>query len=499
MFRSAYPCSLGLLLFLLFVTKAKAQQFIGLGNPVTSIQLLPYNPAYVNSAATGIEVNIISGSVLVGNNMYGASRGLLGKLAREEDVDAVEGVDYFKKNNKQIKRLWTNVDVVGPSVSFMVKKKYQVGVFTRFRTIVRAGGVTSSTFDTLVSVNLDGARHSLTYNNTGVAAHAFSEYGVSIGKKIKEEDHYQLYGGVSLKYLSGMMAIAVKTPTATYERQSDSIIYAKGTVNLFFTHDDPQAIASNLGAGSGWGIDIGARYVYYDKTEAELGWGEKRKYKWSVAASITDLGGITYRGADGSGSYNVNIQNKGASAFEFEESEQKVSFFLNDDSVRTVIAKEKDYDKALISLPTAFRLSGDYNVTDKFNVSFNSLINLTSNKSDLYRPAYVGYANITPRYDLSSWLRVGMPVTFTRLRSVDVGTVIYAGPLFVGSTTAITSGIINKSVSNVDAYAGLALKLYPRVREPKQAKSKTRYYRSSKGLFKRRGASDVACPPNSKW
>lgn len=507
MLRLAYQCSLAVLLVVLAITNSQAQQFVGLGNPISSIQLLPQNPAYVTSAATGVEVNVVSGSVLLGNNAVSASRDLIRQTIKGEDLNPQKGVDYFIKdkliqNKANSVDLWANVDVLGPSAMFTVKKKYQVGVFTRFRTIVNMGGGASSTFDTLVNVDLSKVSYRLSFNDIGVITHAFSEVGVSVGTMLSKGDYYELYGGMSIKHLTGFAAVGVSVPTASYERRRDSIIFAddkafdaEGTANLFFTHDDPQDMAGGPGAGSGWGVDIGVQYVYYEKAERELDWGEKRKYKWRLAASITDIGSIKYNAATGSGSYTVSVPSKTEDYFDFPDAEAKASFFLNNDSILALITDKVPYTESVISLPTALRLGGDYNVTDKFNVSFNALLNLAGNKTDLYRPAYVGYANITPRVSLASWLHVGVPVTFTRLKRVDIGAVLYAGPLFVGSATAITSGITNKSVSHIDAYAGLALKLYKRTPEPKKARPKTRHYKSFKGVFKRRGASDVACPP----
>src|SRR5690606_41776725 len=116
------------LIILLFCTKdAYSQQFIGLSaNDYSSIQQMPYNPAWVNSSANGTEIHFFSLSLLAGNNALHYSTGS-GNVEKE----TVE--------NK--KHLWQNVDILGPAVSFQVREKHRFGVYTRFRQILRAGNL----------------------------------------------------------------------------------------------------------------------------------------------------------------------------------------------------------------------------------------------------------------------------------------------------------------------------------------------------------------------
>ena len=85
---------------------------------------------------------------------------------------------------------------------------------------------------------------------------------------------------------------------------------------------------------------------------------------------------------------------------------------------------------------------------------------MKGSNSSVFRPGYVGYLNVTPRIDLK-FFKFGIPITMMRYRSLNMGAVMYLGPLFLGSNTLI-SAVAGQNISNIDVYSGLAFKITKR-------------------------------------
>ena len=110
-----------------------------------------------------------------------------------------------------------------------------------------------------------------------------------------------------------------------------------------------------------------------------------------------------------------------------------------------------------MGLPTAFRLNVDWNMSEHIWLGVNLLLNLRGDNGSVFRPAYVNCLNVTPRYE-KGWFMVGLPFSLWGHQTLSVGTVLRAGPLFVGSTSIIST-LVGKQMRNVDAYAGLSFKI----------------------------------------
>lgn len=451
--------------FLLIAYHSGAQQFIGLTtNNYPAIMQLPSNPALVNNALNGAEVNILSGNVLAGNNAYQVSGSWL--IKGDFEKEAREGYEYSRMSNNQRKRAWANVDIMGPSASFTIKKQYQVGIYTRARAIVNAGNLNTEQFNVYTNENdPQYYNHTFTLKKIGASAHAFGEVGVTLGKMIRDDEYYKFGAGVTIKYLIGFAAINAFASELSYQRIGDSIMYAKGDLTALYTYNTVSGQTGDLGqrAGrGGLGFDIGIQYAYHPYVELN----KKDIYLYKIGISITDIGSVGYVGDNGSGAYNLNATKTDLDKLEFADADQQeYGVFLNRQAEAGIIKVQEEGSKFRIGLPTAFRANLDYNAGGGFFISVNTLLNMKGSNGSIFRPGYVGYLNITPRVDLN-FLKFGLPITLMRYRSLNMGAVMYLGPLFLGSNTLI-SAIAGQNISNIDVYTGLAFKLTKRDKTPR--------------------------------
>lgn len=443
-----------------------AQQFIGINSSTyTAIQNMPSNPAWVNNSANGIEVNAISLSTLFGTNAYLFNKDWI--LSSDFPTKGSSSSDYTKDHNRGKKHLWGNVDIIGPAVSFQYKKEHHIGIYSRMRLIVRGGGVENSNFQLLGKTEADNTtQETISINNSGFSLHAFSEIGVTYGRVLRN-DHYNIFkAGVTVKYVMGIAAGSIYIDKLKYtEYPSESLdtlgelegqITAKYSYNIdkYIEGDamnNPSEWFNRAGKGS-LGFDIGVQYEYHPNGNPNY----ETPYLFSIAASITDIGGINYYADTGSAVYKANIQSVSVDDYTKKNTELFSTYF-NRLVQDTLLSKTDESEKFSVGLPTAFRLNMDWNAEKNFNINVNMLMNLKGSNGTIYKPAYVSYLNITPTYGNDKY-KVGIPFTFIGYQTMSIGASVIAGPLYIGSGS-ILSSLISKRIRNFDLYAGLTLKL----------------------------------------
>lgn len=442
--------------------KSIAQQFIGINSSTyTAIQNMPYNPAWVNNSASGVEVNLLSFSSLFGTNAYLFSKDWL--LSGQFPNKGVSGTDYYKDNNDGKKHVWGNMDIVGPAVSFTYKKDHHIGVYSRMRVLARGGGIENTDFQILGKQNLtEITTDKLAIKNSGFSVHSFSEIGVTYGRELRN-DYYNIFrAGVTIKYLMGIAAGSVYIDNLEYQEYTsehpDTLGSIKGQITAKYSYNIDDYINNSVGnwfnrAGKGGlGFDLGVQYEYHLNGNPNY----ETPYLFSIAASITDIGAISYYADTGSAVYNANVKAAYLDSYTKQNNEVFSTYFnrLVQDSLLT---KSSESEKFKVSLPTAFRLNIDWNAEEHFNLNVNMLLNLKGNNGTIYKPAYVSYVNVTPTYGNKTY-KVGLPFTFIGYENMTIGASIIAGPLYIGSGS-ILSSLITQRVRNFDVYAGLTLKL----------------------------------------
>jgi hypothetical protein len=438
---------------LLSSLNTSAQSFIGLPGSYYGVQRLSANPAFVNTCTNGTEIHALSFSALAGSNAVSFS------LTGEQSIGANGDTDFQREPGKVNRHVWNNIDVLGPAASFQIKGKYQVGFYTRYREIMRAGGISTqlfglveharpASFDTVVSIS-----------NAGVGVQSFGEVGVTYGRVLLDDYYRKFTIGVSLKYMIGYMAASVAMPKGTFRQNStDSINAGTGDINVMYTMQANELFAGGTpplfyrtGKGS-LGLDVGVTYEYHPDGNPN----SETPYLYRVAASITDIGGITYRADTGSGQYQMVAKNRTDAQLRKQEGQRLVDYIgaLMSD---TLIARKREARDFRVGLPTALRLNGDVSIGGPLWLSADILLNLRKPGGESYTPCYVNQLYLTPRIDFGK-VSLGIPFGFVGYQTATVGAVVRLGPLVIGSGSAI-SAMLAKRLRAADAYLGLAFKV----------------------------------------
>ncbi len=457
--------STGIVAIILFAGYSlSAQQFIGLTtHDYISVNQLALNPAWVNNARLGTEVNLVGINVFAGNTAYQVNGGSLFSLGGK-NVTFEEGKDYSKIDKKGKKKLWANTDVMGPSVAFKYKNGQQLGIYTRFRAIAAGGNITKPQLDIYSNDKAPAFfNHTIELKKAGAVAQTFGEIGFTYGKMIRNDLYYKAGYGVSIKYLMGFAAMNIYTDDLTYQRHDDSIVYAKGDLTALYTFNTNPDGTADLGKRTGrggLGLDLGFFYEYYDNADPN----KKSPYKYSVAASITDIGAVPYFGDAGSGSYNVVKAKTKLNTLQVQDIDNKeYGNVIKRLTADTILSQTNDGKKFRIGLPTAFRLTADYNLGAHVYVAVNTMVNLRGFNGEVYNPGYDSYLNLTPRYDLGAF-KVGLPFTMMRYKTMQMGFILYLGPLYIGSASLL-SAATGQNIRNIDIYTGIASKFVKNKRE----------------------------------
>lgn len=484
-------------LLALTVFTASAQQLIGLTtNNYVAVNQLQLNPAYVNNARFAPEFSLFSLSMLESNNAYTvSSQWVMGGA----NTDFRKGHEYLEVDNTKNKKLFVNLDITGPAFSFTYKKQYQFGLYTRFRTIVSAGGISDRAFRIYNSdsTNAEYYHHTLEFNKTGATAQGFGEIGITLGKMLHDDAMYKVSGGITIKYLMGFAAMNVYTKKLNYQRSGDSIFYATGDLNAMFTYNTTPGetgdLAQRAGKG-GLGLDIGVQYHYFPDDDPN----KEIPYRLSIAAAITDIGSVGYVADAGSGKYQVNAGKTFIHNYEMTDADgNDIAYYLNRQTGDKVVSGTKS-EKFRIGLPTAFRLNSDFNLGDGFYVSANTLLNLRGKSATTYGASYASYINVTPRLDIYRSFKIATPFTLMRYKDLTMGAIVYLGPLYVGSTSFLSSMIFTKHFKNIDLYAGMAMRFVKHERDYSRTYDNA-YDDPNKGLRRfipgfLRGEKSIICP-----
>lgn len=439
------------------------QQFIGLNTrDYSAIQHLSTNPAWVAAASNGNELMIFSVSALAGTNAYSIKRDfLLGGF----NGKAIEGKDGTYLRNPDIgrKHLWANVEVNGPAFTYKYKEEHFIAAFTRFRQIYRAGGLSSSNLQVMgteVPENFYGGE--VIFRKAGFSTHTFAEVGVSYGRVLKNDYYNVLRGGVTVKYLMGFVAGSIYVNNLGFVKENKDSFSLQGDLNLAYTYNINPFIGNNAqnyltswmnraGRG-GLGLDIGAQYEFHSDGNPNY----PTPYVFSIAASLTDLGSIGYIADTGSGRHNLKLNNKNDSVYNRIWYESVGEYMMRMES-DTLTGSSENISRFRMGLPTAFRVSADYNVSKNVNFALNMLLNLRGNGRDIYRPAYVNYFNMTTTFGGRNF-KFGLPVTIIGYETFSIGAIIRVGPFYIGSTSALSSLMAKSRISMIDVYTGLVWK-----------------------------------------
>ncbi|MRX67375.1 hypothetical protein SAMN06265349_1011059 [Flavobacterium resistens] len=435
-----------LLLFCFFGSffYARSQSYFGFRDDnYAGIQGVLFNPSAIVDSKYRSDVTIFSASATGQNDLYGFNFAevLDGNYDIQKDAS---------KNIKTNNRGNLNVDIMGPSFTLNITPVHSIALYTRVRSITSLVDVNGKLIDE-VSKDLDVSNSFLIQGgNPNGVSNSWAEIGASYGTVLMDHDDHFIKGGLTVKYLmAGVngyingndLSVAFNKNNANPEQ---SQYLSTGTLKTAASYDyqngnDPKF----SGASAGVGLDLGFTYEYRTNCHTCIG----NRYKFKVAASVTDIGKINYKNIV-ENTYNLAGR---VSQADIDNAENIFEFF------DTHYTKVSSKTGVKANLPTAVHTNFDWNIDNKFYLNLSTDFSLVDAKT-VNGTAIANSVTFTPRYETRIF-SFYVPVTYMEYSGTQVGTGFRAGPLFVGSGSLISNLFSNTSKA-CNLYVGLKLPIY---------------------------------------
>ncbi len=344
-------------------------------------------------------------------------------------------------------------EVRGPGIMYAINDKNTIAITTRVRAFNQFSNFDQSVYRTITdpsfNSNTDYTFSSKNYNWT---AQMWSEVGLSYSTVLYQNEHHEIKGGLTVRYLGGIgyASIKGKNLDAHFYAKNDSMAvnntdleYGSNVINP--TRDISAGIqlsdimnsffGGQLG-GAGAGGDIGFIYEWspasehnhYEMDGKHYKDPNKSSYKLKISAAVTDIGAIVYKGSN----FTANFTGNG-----YLGGNDIITNFKSYDNFRDYATAHgfnidsTSKHSTTVHLPTALIVSADYHIATKFYVNATYLANLADRHA--VGNSYYDQVTISPRYD-TRLVSVSVPVTYSTLNDhVNVGLGFRVSGFFIGS------------------------------------------------------------------
>ena len=332
-----------------------------------------------------------------------------------------------------------NVDALGPSLMLSLSPKTGIALVTRARSFYTTTNMSGpfvegvqGNFDELPDFAYDQQDHHS-------MLHSWGEVSFVFGTVLLERAQHHVRLGAAVKSLQGLGAVY------TYgDRLSGQ--YASEAAELSITGDITYGRANDYYADdlslenrrTGLGFDVGLTYEWGGSdTKGTLPY---RPYRLKLAASVMDIGQLTY---DGTTQTRFVLEHR-----------VPVSRIEAADNPEAALAAEVDGTSEVadvsISLPTSLQLVADLRLTGPLYVSAHYATSLTEGAMTTTVPTVL---TLTPRLEgrglgiyLPFALREGLPAT--------LGAGLRLGLFTVGSASLLTH-VMNGGAHSLDVFAAV--------------------------------------------
>ncbi|MCC6818775.1 MAG: hypothetical protein IT245_07790 [Bacteroidia bacterium] len=370
-----------------------------------------------------------------------------------------------EKLNGNVKYISVSSDVYGPAFTFK-SKTWHFGMFTQVSGNVRVNRVSEALahaafqeFDsTKGAFSLFGANSNIRPFNANGNARAV--LGFNVSKDIKLDWKRHLLIGASIKKVWGFQGFHLSTDGLDYRQiNSDSIVVLPTEIAL---------IDYGNKLGHGWGVDLGATYVFHKKEFKQHGDYSKfhTRYFAKVGVALMDIGSVNYTdatfrslkivqetGVKLNSNYSGNSNYLGV-----------LDSFMNEfGNLSTTTGNYR------VGLPTRLVLTGDVQI--RKNAFVSGTISQSLRDRDSRHARYQSFLMVSPRLEYR-FFEVSLPILLEYdYRALRMGTSFRFGPLYAG-TNSLLSFINTRSVKDADIFIGIAFGNLTEFSFKKQAKKK---------------------------
>ena len=437
--------------FLASLATAKAQSYLGYYHDnYAGVQSVLFNPASIVDSRFKTDINLISFSSSISNDMYGVNFFDVFKDGYDFDTQA-------KKSFTNANKINLNTDVMGPSFMFNITPKHSLAIFTRARGIANVIDVNGNVINEISKDNQTNFNYSL--GSPNAVGNSWGEIGISYAAVLYQQGQHFLKGGITAKYLQGIANYHFQGTNVTLNYNENVVLPQNSTYvstgTAIYGSSQDFATNSNVDIDSksnGFGVDLGLVYEWrpdFDASRKDVNdLKYLNKYKIRFGFALTDLGSMMYdKGVRNT--YNLNktiTQNDFDNADNFDQ-------FLKDNYAATAV------NGAIKSkLPTAVHTDVDWNIHNKFYVNLNGDFSVVS-KTVLNQSSIANRVSLTPRYE-SKWFSFYLPVSYMDVnKQTQVGVGLRTGVFFIGSGSLLSNVMSNNSRA-ADFHLGIKIPVY---------------------------------------
>jgi len=400
----------------------------------------------------------------------------------------------------------------GPSVMFSWNEKNTIAFTTRLRTSLTGYGIPEDFITTLQTGYQAGQLNwyqGVSADKFKVNFNAYSEMGLSYARVVYDKRQHFLKAGITLKRERGLFVfnwdnklmdfrLAAKDSIVAYNVDG-SITYSSEkyfgidsfkNIGKIYGTDPKAALTGNSNAsqtlkkwffgsdalGTGFGADLGFVYeyrpnrrYYYTMDCDKKRNPEVNKYKFKVAASVNDIGHITYDNPEVK-SFNMKVgkaQNgvkdtlywgqldrfKAGSSTQIAE---QINAAMGGVTPTSTVYKMR--------LPMTLNLLFDYQIQKHVYLNVYYQQSLRKPLTDGYKtPSYLA---LTPRYE-TRWVELALPVVVNPLyRTATVGLAARLGPCYIGTNNLGAFTSIGQ-IHGLDVYFGACIDIAKKIPKDK--------------------------------
>ncbi len=366
------------------------------------------------------------------------------------------------------------LDAYGPALSFKLKN-WHLGFLTEGSVNVRLNDLPESLAHAVFK-ELDSAQGAFSlFNPSGnnvigpfsVTGNSRAALGFNISKSFKLDWNRQVLGGITIKKVWGFQGFHMSsTGMSSQQINQDSVLISPTNIQMLEYGSQP---------GHGWGIDIGATYIFHKKDFKRHGEYAKKhtKYFAKLGFSIMDIGSVkytdaTYRTVDVRTSTGVNLNKTYTGTSDYQ---QALDSFMRAFGTYTV-----SNGNAIIGLPTRAVISADMQMQKYIYVSAVISQSFRNQKSEHAR--YQSFLMVSPRYE-RRFFEFSLPLLLEYdYRSLRMGASLRFGPFYIG-TNSLMSFVNTRKMNDADIFAGIVLSNLSEFSFRKQARNKSKSSKSN--------------------
>ncbi|WP_116125013.1 DUF5723 family protein [Lewinella sp. IMCC34183] len=427
-----------------------SQSFPGLSTDnFGGVNTLLLNPANAAANRVGFEIHLASASLGVANDYVG--------LEGYEDIDNLDWGNGLSRHPSDDNRLYTDVDVLGPSLLIGLGKKAGLGLVSRVRTVYDIEGFDGRLLEGLEDSFDELGDYTATLRDHRSGLHSWGELAAVLGVVLFDNGTSTLKAGGAVKSLRGVGSVYTRSTSldveydGSRERLTTRGDFTYGTTGDFDFEDaelDDQLSYLTEPAGTGLGFDVGLAFEW--RSEAPKPGRAYQPYRLRLGLSLTDVGSISYDGG--------------------EEAAYVADAVIPTDDIEgedLVDVLDRYYDGTYsdgpgnFQLPTALNLQADVRLAGKLYVAALARTPMGGSDGD---PGSTVQTTLTvvPRLE-TKWLSLYAPARFGGVEGTTVGAGLRLGFFTLGSTSVL-SHLLTDTNYSVDVYAGVKVPFYRRSR-----------------------------------